>query len=148
MFVKPLKCNFCRMELPFLGHLVRKDGIAADPKKIQAVRDMAWPANTTEVWAFLGLCNYYCQFVPVFAELVAPLYQLLCGEPFQGITWTEECGAAFVTLKEALTTAPMLVFPDFELLFYLHTDASKRAIGVVLSQRTPAGEEWVVAYAS
>ncbi len=40
MFVKPLKCNFCRMELPFLGHLVQKDGIAADLEKVQVVREM------------------------------------------------------------------------------------------------------------
>jgi hypothetical protein len=148
MFVKPLKCNFCCTELPFLGHLVRKDGIAANPKKIQAVRDMAQLANATKVQAFLGLCNYYHWFVPAFAELAAPLYQLLCGEPFRGIAWTEECRAAFVALKEALTTVPVLVFPDFKSPFYLHTDASKRAIGAVLSQRTPAGEERVVAYAS
>ncbi len=41
MFMKPLKCNFCCMELPFLGHLVRKDGIAADPEKVRVVHDMA-----------------------------------------------------------------------------------------------------------
>ena len=41
MFMKPLKCNFCHMELPFLGHLVRKDGIAADPEKVRVVHDMA-----------------------------------------------------------------------------------------------------------
>jgi hypothetical protein len=62
--------------------LVRKDGITADPEKIQAMREMVQPANATEVRAFLGLCNYYCWFVPAFAEVAAPLYQLLQGEPF------------------------------------------------------------------
>jgi hypothetical protein len=148
MFVKPSKCNFCWTELLFLGHLVWKDGISADPEKVCVVREMARPLSVTEVWAFLGLCNYYRWFVPSFAEVAEPLYQLLWVEPFQGITWLEECEDAFVKLKEVLTMVPVLVFPDFEAPFYLHTDASKQAIGAVLAQRSVDGGEWVVAYAS
>ncbi len=74
MFMKPSKCNFCQTELPFLRHLMQKDGITMDPKKVCVVCKMAWPINTTEVQAFLRLCNYYQWFVPVFVEVVEPLY--------------------------------------------------------------------------
>jgi hypothetical protein len=49
MFVKLSKCNFCWTELPFLGHLVRKDSITTDPEKVRIVHKMAQPINTTEV---------------------------------------------------------------------------------------------------
>ena len=113
---------------------MRKDGIAADPEKVRVVHNMALPVNTTEVQAFLGLCNYYQQFVPAVTEVANPLYQLLQAEPFHGVVWSDACKTAFCRLKEALTTAPVLVFPDFERPFYLHTDTSCLAIGAVLSQ--------------
>jgi hypothetical protein len=69
MFMKPSKCNFCQTELPFLGHLMRKDSITTDPKKVHIVREMAQPVHTTKVQAFLRLCNYYWQFIPVFMEV-------------------------------------------------------------------------------
>jgi hypothetical protein len=81
-------------------------------------------------------------------EVTDLLYHLLWAKPFQGVVWTPECEAAFVWLKEALTTAPVLMFLDFERPFYLHTDMLKLAIGVVLSQQTEEGDEQVVAYAS
>jgi hypothetical protein len=64
------------------------------------------------------------------------------------VVWTPECEAAFIQLKEALTTAPVLTFLDFKRPFYLHTDVLKLAIGVVLSQWTEEGDEQVVVYAS
>jgi hypothetical protein len=49
MFMKLSKCNFCQTELPFLGHLMRKDSITTDPKKVCVVCEMAQPVNTTKV---------------------------------------------------------------------------------------------------
>ncbi|ELR23828.1 uncharacterized protein ACA1_335550 [Acanthamoeba castellanii str. Neff] len=116
MFMKLSKCNFCWTELPFLGLLVWKDGIAMDPKKVCVVHEMAQPVNTTE--------------------------------PFHGVVWMLECEVAFIQLKEALTMAPVLTFPDFKRPFYLHTNTLKLAIRAVLSQQTEEGDKQVVAYAS
>ncbi len=140
MFVKPSKCNFFRTKLPFLGHLVQRDSIAADLDKVKVVQDMAQLSNTTEVRAFLGLCNFYHWFMPAFMEVAEPLYQLLQVEPFRGVAWSDECKVAFMQLKTALMTAPVLIFPDFEAPFYLHTNASKLA--TVLSQHTLATSGW------
>ncbi len=147
MFVKPSKCCFCRQELPFLGHIIRKDGISADPAKLKAVADMSEPANVTEVRAFLGLCNYYRRFVPNFASIAEPLYRLTSVSLNQRWLWTDVCNQAFLQLKEALLSPPVLAFPDYEAPFSLHTDASKLAIGAVLSQGQ-GDEERVIAYAS
>jgi hypothetical protein len=60
---------------------------------------------------FLGLASYYRRFVSNFATIAAPLHALTKKNVvFQ---WTPECEEAFGNLKEALTTAPVLVYPQF-----------------------------------
>ncbi len=82
------------------------------------------------------------------AALFLSLYQLLHSELFHGVVWSDKCEMAFTQLKEALTTTPVLIFPDFKAPFYLHTDMSSLAISMVLSQHTEDGSERVMAYAS
>lgn len=59
--------------------------------------------------------------------------------------WTSECEDAFRLLKNALTTAPVLAYPDFKHDFILDTDASQEGLGAVLSQEID-GKERVIAY--
>jgi hypothetical protein len=146
MFVKPNKCCFCCWELLFLGHIISKDGIAADPAKLKAVVDMEVPANVTEVWALLGLCNYYWRFVPDFASITNPLYWLTLTEG-QWWAWKASSKEAFDWLKAAMVTPLVLAFPNYNTPFMLYANASKLAIGAVLSQGQ-GSEEQVIAYAS
>jgi uncharacterized protein with PIN domain len=43
------KCEFCKTELKFMGHILSKDGIKIDDAKVRAVRDAEPPTNITEV---------------------------------------------------------------------------------------------------
>ena len=61
------KCDFFRMKIQFLGHIVSKDGLEIDPSKIEAVPKFPVPRSQTEVKSFLGLASYYQRFVPKFA---------------------------------------------------------------------------------
>lgn len=108
------------------------------------------PTNATEVRTFLGLANYYRRFVRGYAEMAAPLNALTSkdAEKANRFIWSPKCELAFVTLKRALTSTPILAFPDYDRPFELYTDASRVAIGAVLSQRDDEGRERVVAYAS
>ena len=57
--LKPSKCEFFRQKLTYSGHVVSKEGIQMDPKKVEAI--CKWPISTnmTEVRSFLGFTNYY-----------------------------------------------------------------------------------------
>ena len=96
-----------------------------------------------DVRSFLGLANYYRCFIKNFARLAAPLTRLTRKDvKFQ---WDHSCATAFDQLKRALTSAPILAYPDFHILFDLYVDASQDGLGMVLGQ-TQDGNEVVIAY--
>ncbi|GFW55987.1 retrovirus-related Pol polyprotein from transposon 412 [Trichonephila clavipes] len=63
----------------------------------------------------------------------------------QKFQWTKECEDSFLQLKEALTSSPILIYPQPDKPFILDTDASNESVGAVLSQEID-GQERVVAY--
>ena len=68
--------NFWLDQMAFLGHVVSKDGIQVDPKKIEAIIDWLRPTTVTEVRSFLGLVGYYRRFMKDFSKIAAPLTRL------------------------------------------------------------------------
>jgi hypothetical protein len=103
------------------------------------------PTNTREIKQYLGLCRYYRKFIPNFSKIAKPLTELLKkNAPFE---WNQRTEDAFVSLKEILTTEPLLQYPDFSKPFVLTTDASSEALGAILSQG-PIGQDLPIAYAS
>ena len=143
--LKPTKCRLFQEEVSYLGHIVSKSGVATDPEKVEAVRSWPSPKCLQEVRSFLGFVGYYRRFCPDFATIARPLNLLTSKEtPFK---WDQPEEDAFQTLKELLTTAPVLTYPDPSRPYILDTDASNEAAGAVLSQEVD-GEERVVAYFS
>jgi len=145
LHLKPAKCALFRHKVLYLGHVVSRQGIATDPAKTNKVSGWPTPTTVKEVQQFLGLASCYRRFVCNFATLAKPLYKLTeRGWIFQ---WTKECAEAFAALKNCLTTAPILCYPNYKEKFILDTDASREGIGAVLSQRQ-GEKEVVIAYAS
>ncbi|GFQ89677.1 retrovirus-related Pol polyprotein from transposon 412, partial [Trichonephila clavata] len=83
------------------------------------------------------------RFVKGFSSIARPLHRLT--ENKQKFLWTDECEEAFNSLKAALTSSPILVYPDPEKQFILDTDASHESVGAVLSQEIN-GQEHVIAH--
>jgi hypothetical protein len=82
-----------------LGHIVGKDGIWVDPKKIEAMKDWPCPKTLKILPGFLGLTGYYHKFFQNCGKFVAPLASLLKNNAF---TWTRTIDKSFHTLKEAM----------------------------------------------
>ena len=141
LYAKLSKCDFWLEEVSFLGHVISKGGIAVDPSKVEAVMSWESPKSVFEIRSFLGLAGYYRRFIEGFSKLALPLTKLT--RKGQVFVWDAQCESSFRTLKERLTTAPVLVLPDPSEPFVVYCDASKMSLGGVLMQR---GQ--VVAYAS
>jgi hypothetical protein len=131
LFLKQSKCAFGTSEVEYLGHLVGKDGVKVDPKKIEAMQDWPHPKNLKILHGFLGLTSYYRKFVKNYGKIATPLTALLKKNSF---TWTLAISQAFQTLKMAMCTTPVAALPDFTKTFVLECDASGKGIGVVLVQ--------------
>jgi hypothetical protein len=128
LFLKQYKFSFGASKVEYLGHLVGKDGVRVDPKKIESMQDWPHPKSLKILRGFLGLTGYYCKFVKNYGKIVAPLTALLKKNSF---TWTP---AAFQTLKTTMCTTLVLALPNFTKTFVLEFDASRKGIGIVLMQ--------------
>jgi ribonuclease HI len=141
LYAKFSKCEFWLDSVKFLGHTISKDGISVDPSKVQEVMDWKPPKSVHQIRSFLGLASYYCRFIPNFSRIAKPITELLKkGVKF---VWSDECDKAFHTLREYLTSAPVLTQPDMSKPFEVFCDASGTGLGCVLMQ-----ENQVIAYAS
>lgn len=74
--LNPLKCEFLKKEILYLGHIISENGISPDPDKIQALKEYPTPKNCDEVKRFVAFANYYRKFIPKFAEISVPLNKL------------------------------------------------------------------------
>eukprot|EP00798_Chlamydomonas_sp_ICE-L_P019411 gene19411-biopygen28256 len=146
LYASPKKCFFGRHNVDFLGHSLSQAGISPEKKKINIIQN--WPRPTTchDLRSFLGLANYYRVFIRQYAHKAAPLNDLLKRK--STCKWGPTEQVAFDTLKQALTSNPIIQAPSPTAPFTVHTDASDFAIGAVLMQTDPQGHDYVIGYES
>ena len=139
----PGKCHFAQKEINYLGHTISAQGISPDMSKIEAVQNFPVPKTKTELRSFLGLANYYRNFIEYYSHISRPLHSLT--SKTTEFNWTPVAQKSFEILKTKLTTAPILAHSNFKVEFYLFTDASDQALGVALCQLINQVEK-VIAY--
>ncbi|GBC36137.2 retroviral-like aspartic protease 1 [Rhizophagus irregularis DAOM 181602=DAOM 197198] len=115
--LKAEKCHFAAAELQFLGHVVGKEGVKPNPEKVNKMVNYPEPQNIRE---------------------------LRGDAPYE---WTNLQQKAFENLRDKLTTAPIVQYPDFSKPFFLYTDASTIGLDAVLAQKID-DQEHVITYAS
>jgi hypothetical protein len=102
-----------------------------DELKLSAVKEFPIPNTTKKLKGFLGFAGCCRRCIPNFSKLAKPFNLLKKSTPF---IWNEDTDEAFNTLKQLLTSQPLLQYPDFTIIFILNTDASNDALGTILSQ--------------
>ena len=140
-----------RTEMVALGHHVSSRGTRLDPGKVAAVQSWASPSTPEELARFLGFVNFLRPNIRHFSELTQPLNALRSLDK-KNYCWTPDAEEAFVLLKHAVASAPLLIFPDLNKPMALAIDASIRGIGAVLYQPRADGDppepDTVVSFAS
>ena len=129
---KPVKCQFERESVIYLGNYLKAGETSTNPAKIHAIIQWPTPTKLRHVEQFLGMMNFWRRYIKDFSRIAKPLNELKKkGTQF---TWEKPHQDAFEGLKNAITTAPVLKIPRHDLPYLLETDASGFAIGAVLSQ--------------
>lgn len=140
------KCEFHVEKTKYLGFIVGRDGISVDTDKVKAIKDWKAPKTVTQVQSFLGLCNFYRDYVPEYSRVAKSLTTLT--RKSMHWRWTDVEDAAFQELKHRFMTTPVLAHYDYEKLSRLETDASYGVVAGVLAQRQEDGSWRPVGYFS
>jgi hypothetical protein len=130
LYIKFSKCAFWLKEVSFLGHIISAEGIAVDPSKVQEVLHWRSTRSVTQIRSFLGLAEYYHQFILNFSKITKSMTKLL--EKEAKFKWCPQCEEAFLTLKKLLTTTPVLAQPYIKKSFDVYWDTSGTGIGRVM----------------
>ena len=122
--LNPEKCTFGVDGGKFLGFMLTQRGIEANPEKCQAIIDMRSPTNVKEVQRLVGRLTAISRFLPKLADQTTPMIKLL--KKSARFVWDETCEHNFTTLKQLLTTPPILTKLDLNLPLIMYIAACER----------------------
>lgn len=126
------KCEFGKTKIEYLGFEIEHGQIRPGTRKTRTIAEFPQPRDEHEVRRFLGLTGFFRRFVKNYAIIAAPLSALL--KKGAQYIWTNAQTNAFETLKQKLTTSPVLHLFDNTAPTEIHTDASAIGIAGMLIQ--------------
>ncbi|XP_028164567.1 uncharacterized protein K02A2.6-like isoform X2 [Ostrinia furnacalis] len=140
------KCELFKDKVEYLGYTIDKCGLHKSPQKVKAILEAPIPSNINQLQSFLGLVNYYRNFVPNASTILCPLYKLLHkGHKWE---WGKEQNDAFNLIKKCLSSDHVLAHFNPKAKVVLTVDASPHGLGAILSQIGDDETERPVSFAS
>ncbi|GKD66209.1 reverse transcriptase domain-containing protein [Tanacetum coccineum] len=127
------KCHFIVREGIVLGHKIYGSRIEVDKAKINVITNLPYPTNVKGVRSFLGHASFCRRFIKDFSMISKPMTQLFLKDA--KFDFSDDYKKAFNILQKKLTTAPIIISPDWNIAFELMCDASDFTVGAVLGQR-------------
>ncbi|SGY95245.1 BQ5605_C036g11481 [Microbotryum silenes-dioicae] len=141
LYCSPKKTELFRTSCDFLGHVISRNGIAADQSKVERIVGWPRPRTVTELRGFLGLVQYLRKFINGLAQHTKPLAGLTSKNANVRLMWGAEQERHFNAIKAIVTSLPCLKpidHTDSADPLWVMTDASNVGIGAVLLQ----GQDW------
>ena len=116
LYLKAKKCRFGMRQIEYVGRTISSNGISMSKHKIDSVLNFPKPMTITALRSFLGLANYFRNFVPFHSDIVAPLQRMIypLGRKKASIIWTNEAQQAYFHIRQAIANCPLLHFMDEE----------------------------------
>jgi hypothetical protein len=142
--LNPKKSHFSMQEGKLLGHIVSRDGIKIDPKRVEAIDTINIPRNVKEIRSFLGKINFLRRFIPNFVEIVKLIIDML--KKNNEVKWTAEAKESFARIKKVISEAPILASLDYLKDFLIFSFTSEHTLSVVLLQKNEEGFEQPIAF--
>ena len=148
--LKPSKCEVFKPKINYLAHHVSQKGVLPSKKNLESIAQCLPPDTYTKVKSFVGLVGHYRCFIKGFAKIAVHLYDLTSSDnkdkKSDHVNLSPEALEAFDCPKTACLQAPILAFLDFDKPFLLETDASRKGLGAVLSQKQADGQYHPIVY--
>ncbi|KAL8135308.1 hypothetical protein AgCh_010101 [Apium graveolens] len=130
MMLNPVKCAFGVGSGIFLGLMVSKRGIEANPDKIKAILDMEPPRSIKAIRKLTGRVVAFGRFISKSGDKCFPFFKSL--KKVKDFKWTEESQETFERLKKYMVQAPFLAKPALNETLYLYLAVSDNALSAVL----------------
>jgi len=105
------KCKWAQKEVEYVGFIVGRDGVHPMPDKVSSIMNFKQPTNLHDLRSFLSLASYYRRFITGFSTRAGPLNELL--QKKAPCRWGEAQDEAFIGLRRALASPPVLAYPNF-----------------------------------
>jgi RNase H-like domain found in reverse transcriptase len=148
LFLKASKCYFGYTELEYVGKVISENGLKMSQEKTRSVLDFPVPSISKQLKSFLGLTNYFRDFVRNHSAIVKPLNSMLSNySTTKKVEWTKESLEAFASIKNEVAKCTTMHFINETDPIFLHTDASEYGIGGYLFQLVD-GKEHPIAFVS
>jgi hypothetical protein len=89
LYAKLCKCEFWISEVLFLGHIINREGLAIDPKKVTTILDWKAPKDVCGIKSFIEMAGYFRRFIEGFSKIARPMTALLAKKV--EFKWTQTC---------------------------------------------------------
>ena len=134
--LSPGKCHLGYQSLMLLGQKVSRLGISTHKDKVDAIIALEEPRNVKELQTFLGMMVYFSAYIPFYAWIAAPLFELLKKDG-KGWRWEPRQQEAFELCKQVLMNAPVRAYAMPNRPFRLYSDACDYGLAAILQQVQP-----------
>ncbi|XP_021771207.1 uncharacterized protein LOC110735341 [Chenopodium quinoa] len=132
MKLNPKKCVFGVRSGKFLGFMVSKRGIDANPTKVQAALDLPEPKTKRDIQRLTGRMAALSRFISKASDKGLPFFKALKFPKSKELIWEDEQKEAFQQLREHLENLPTLARPAEGEILYLYVAVSPATVSAVL----------------